>query len=688
MYIRKIYKSLFLFLVTFLFLACSSNQDKLTISGKNISISYNNKLYSRVDSDYLQNSRVTNEFSPSEYIIVDNEIVKDFKYESESKDISDSVTSLTLTGTYINKGINIIKELNVKIYDDFNDFAFTKVRYTNKGKDSLLINGWVNNDYILPQSDDTPQVFWSYQSGSYENRPDWVLPVNVGFKQDNYMGMNANDYGGGTPVSDVWTKDIGLAVGHVELVPKLVYLPVSRNADTNGVELKIKYLKDIILKPGESFETFTTFVSVHKGDYFHTLTGYRNFMQKQGIKLQPFPDDAYEPIWSAWGYERNFKLSDIVNTLPMVKKLGIDWVVLDDGWQTAEGDWYLNPEKFPNGDKDMIAFVDKIHDAGLKAKLWWSPLSVDPGTDLIKEHPDMLLLDKDGNPVEISWWDSYYLDPAYKPVVDYTKRLVEKFIGEWGFDGLKIDGQHLNGAPPCYNPIHKHKYPEESVEAMPDFFKAISETALEIKGNAVIEVCPCGTAYNFFMLAYLNQVVASDPTSSRQIRIKGKTFKALMGPDAPYFGDHVELSDGKDDFASAVGIGGIVGTKFTWPPGVYLNQESGDVSLTPDKEKKWKKWIDIYKKYMLPKGNYLGELYDFGFDKPETHVIEKDGIMYYAFYADSFNGEIEFRGLDKEKSYNVEDYVNNKTLGEIEGANSFLNLKFEKYLLVSVTEKN
>ena len=33
---------------------------------------------------------------------------------------------------------------------------------------------------------------------------------------------------------------------------------------------------------------------------------------------------------------------------------------------------------------------------------------------------------------------------------------------------------------------------------------------------------------------------------------------------------------------------------------------------------------------MLPKGEYLGALYDIGFDKPEAHAISKDGAMYYA----------------------------------------------------------
>ena len=40
--------------------------------------------------------------------------------------------------------------------------------------------------------------------------------------------MNATDYGGGTPVVDVWRRDVGIAVGHLELVPKLVSLPVTQ----------------------------------------------------------------------------------------------------------------------------------------------------------------------------------------------------------------------------------------------------------------------------------------------------------------------------------------------------------------------------------------------------------------------------------------------------------------------------
>jgi alpha-galactosidase len=176
----------------------------------------------------------------------------------------------------------------------------------------------------------------------------------------------------------------------------------------------------------------------------------------------------------------------------------------------------------------MKNFVNEIHKYNLKAMLWWAPLAADPGTDLIKDHPEYLLFNKDGSKQDITWWDSYYLCPAYEPVIEYHKNLVKKIMSEWGYEGLKIDGQHLNAAPPCYNEAHHHSYPEESAEKIPQFYKAIIETAWSINPNAVIQICPCGTSYSFYNLPYMNQTVASDPTSSWQIRLKGKTLKALM----------------------------------------------------------------------------------------------------------------------------------------------------------------
>lgn len=75
------------------------------------------------------------------------------------------------------------------------------------------------------------------------------------------------------------------------------------------------------------------------------------------------------------------------------------------------------------------------------------------------------------------------------------------------------------------------------------------------------------------------------------------------------------------------------------------------------------------------------------YDKPETHVIKKDGIMYYAFYSKNWNGDIELRGLEKDKSYVAFDYINEVEVSNFNGNNPTINIAFEDYLLIEVTAK-
>ena len=173
-------------------------------------------------------------------------------------------------------------------------------------------------------------------------------------------------------------------------------------------------------------------------------------------------------------------------------------------------------------------------------------------------------------------------------------------------------------------------------------------------------------------------------------------YKALLGPESAVYGDHVELSAmrpaGSDyieygsDFASTVGTGGVVGTKFVWPdPGPKFKR----VLLTNEKEQHWKKWIGIYNQKMLSKGTFL-DLYTYGYDVPEGYAIEKDGAMYYAFFAPQENGTwkgaVELRGL-KPGMYHVMDYSEGNDLGTVqasEGQAPKLKTEFKGHLLLEV----
>jgi alpha-galactosidase len=423
-----------------------------------------------------------------------------------------------------------------------------------------------------------------------------------------------------------------------------------------------------------------TFVAVHRGDCFATLDAYRRILGDRGMQQASIPQAAYAPIWCAWGYERDFTVAEVIDTLPKARELGLVWAGVDDGWQTAEGDWYLDSRKFPRGDADMIALVQAIKRGDMKPKLWIAPLAARPGSDLLRDHPDMLLLDQQGAPQNITWWDSFTLCPAYPQTVEWGKALIRKVMREWGYEGLKLDGQHLNGVAPCYNPAHRHARPEESVEQLQDFWAALYAEATAINADAVVEICPCGTCQSFYNMPFMNQPVASDPLTSWQVRHKGKAIKALMGPSAAFAGDHVELSDGGNDFASTVGIGAIVSTKFTWP---RASSEAA-LLLTAEKEAEWRRWIALYNEKRLPQGRYRGDLYDIGFDKPEAHVIAKGERLYYAFYADRWEGQVELRGLDG-RNYTVADYWTGRTLASASPSANRLSVSFEKFLLLEAT---
>lgn len=552
--------------------------------------------------------------------------------------------------------------------------------YVNLGE-PMTVTGYEAQRHTM-QATDT--VVWTLQPTSTEARLDWVLPIQPGFEKDNYLGMNNSDYGGGIPMIDLWQRRGGEAVGLTELVLRDARMPILWNADAQEIRYSLSYTLPVpvTLQHGDTLRTFGTFEMQHSGDYFTALRRYSTYMQEvRGVKMLESEPEAFEPVWCAWGYERTFTIDEVIGTLDKVAELGFRWVDVDDGYQIAEGDWETN-ERFPGGDADMRRMTDEIHRRGMLAKLWWAPLAADPDTKLLREHPEMMLVTKSGEPEFITWWDSYYLSPVNPYTHEYSDGLVERFIDKWGFDGLKIDGQHLNCCMPDYNPASHLSYPEEAPELMPTYFESVTNFAKLIKPNAVIQVCPCGCAVNYFILPFINQAVASDPTCSRQVRMKRRAYAAMV-PEMAYYGDHVELTDGGTDFASQIGTGSVIGTKFTYPADNPNASES--FLLTPEKEALIRHWMRIFKEKDLVHGEYLGDLYSWGFDYPETHVIRQNGAMYYAFYADQFDGTLELRGLEKGRKYTVTEYTADEPRSfVINGSKPQIEVAFEKNYLIEV----
>lgn len=556
-------------------------------------------------------------------------------------------------------------------------FTLRQVAFVNTGSKPVTVDAIESSRVQLDG-----QEIWSLQPTSTEDREDWVLPVKKGDCRRNYLGMNGSDYGGGIPVISLWNAEENVSVGVAEPVLRLVSMPVQRKGNRTAAVIRQDFETPVTLQPGDTLRSVRQFVRTGKGDFFEALRAYAKYMKDAfGFEAPVSPEDAYEAVWCAWGYERTFTVDEVVGTLPKVVELGFKWVDIDDGYQRCEGDWETNDRIGPDG---MRRLTDAVHEAGLKAKIWWAPMSADPESETAQNHPEMLLVQADGSHEDISWWDAWYLSPVNPHTWAYTEGLVDMFLNDWGFDGFKLDGQYLNLSAPDFNPASGLAYPEQVCERHPEFFQTLYARAQADRPGAVVQICPCGCAINFFLLPYMNQAVASDPTSSAQIRMKRKVYAALC-PDLAYYADHVELSDGGMDFASQVGVGGVIGSKFTWPKANPDATENGGSLLTPEKEAALRKWVPLYYDKMLSKGNYLS-LYNYGVDKPEAHVIEKDGALFYAFYAPSWNGQpITLRGLDASRSYTVTEYTADEPRSyTVDGADPVIKPTFEGNYLIEV----
>jgi alpha-galactosidase len=604
--------------------------------------------------------------------------------------------------------------LTVEVYDDFPSLALLSTTYTNSSEKSLPLTDIVLQKHrlnaTLNDSSAKPHEMWAFFGSSLKWGKDDVLSIPAKFSQENPFGApvktkdDSGSVGGGIPVVAFWTRNTGLAVGHIETLPLAISIPAKTTA--NGrVETAVKISADVTLKPGESFSTPRTFVAVYRGDYFEPLSTWSHAVEKEGLTRPKNNDENYAISWCGWGYESNVTPKEMTDTIPKLKELGIHWATLDDRWFNNYGDWQPRSDTFP-GDA-IQKMVKDFHAQGMKVQLWWLPLAVEDGqfkygdhkyiiSDVVKEHPDWLILDEKGQHARMTR-NLATLCPAVPEVREYYKHLTERFIRDWDFDGHKLD--NIYSTPPCYNPKHHHKSPLDSVYAMGEIYKTIFESTRALKADSVTQSCPCGTPPSLAWLRYMDQAVTADPVGSVQVRRRMKMYKALLGPSAAIYGDHVELTrisgansdneqDIGDDFASTLGTGGVLGTKFTWPD---YGPKLKNVFLNPAKEEHWKKWIALYNQKMLSKGNFL-DLYVYGYDSPEAYAIEKDGAMYYAFYAPQpagkspgspgkWTGEVELRGLAS-REYHVTDFVNAKDYGTVTGPTAKIKVDFVGSLLL------
>jgi len=597
-------------------------------------------------------------------------------------------------GSDFYQGLKIKARVSLCFYESLPTAVIGSAEFTNLGEQTLRIEELVGNYYLLDRRLVSPGGpawrFASYQGAAYRWGRDYSLVwIDRDTDRRNFMGLDQlsgpGGEGGGTPLVDLWTPECGLAVASAEPQPEWISLPVRTRSDSL-VELGVAQAPEPAfgqkntLGPGESVATIRSALILHQGDFHDAIRTYAGLLRAQGVAIPTdSPGAAYAPYWKTWGFGLDFTLEQIYGALDEIKSFGIKTALLDDGWFTFYGDWEPNPAKgkFPRGEPDIHAFVERMHDEGFKIGIWWYPQGVSPESKLAAGHADWLIENPDGSRPACSR-GLYYLCPAHPETAAYLAAMTEKFLADWDFDTLYIDTTGLSAAPPCFNAAHNHNSPLDSFREQSMIFKEIYQTARRLKPGCPVEMCICSLPHDPFKMPFYNVANASDPTDLYQMRRRIKLEKAFRGPGF-CVGDCYQIPMDEwegwsvpDSFESAFGTGAQLTTLYE--------------DLNPAQRERWRRWFRLYERMGLSSGEYLN-LYDIAFDKPETHVVRKNGNLYFGFFAETWSRvePLKLRGLEPGKTYRVRDYADELDLGTVPGDNPEINRAFKGHLLLEVS---
>jgi alpha-galactosidase len=158
----------------------------------------------------------------------------------------------------------------------------------------------------------------------------------------------------------------------------------------------------------------------------------------QGLGLAaPRPAPA---VWCSWyEYFTAVTEDDIHENLRAMDTLDlpIDVVQIDDGYQSALGDWLTLSGRF----RSRAGIAEAIRARGRRAGIWTAPFLVDPASELAAEHPQWLVRDPQGGFAHAgrNWGhDLCVLDTTHPDAAAYLTDVFRTLRAE-GYDYFKAD---------------------------------------------------------------------------------------------------------------------------------------------------------------------------------------------------------------------------------------------------------
>ena len=141
------------------------------------------------------------------------------------------------------------------------------------------------------------------------------------------------------------------------------------------------------------------------------------------------------PGWSSWScYFDRVTEADVAENVEAALRLQlpIGIVQIDDGYQTAVGDWLDVRPTFGS----LRRAAERTREAGMVPGIWVAPFMVDPQSSLATTHPDWLVQGADAG----LHWDRRMriLDVTHPAAAEHLATVFRTLAG-WGFGYFKLD---------------------------------------------------------------------------------------------------------------------------------------------------------------------------------------------------------------------------------------------------------
>lgn len=153
---------------------------------------------------------------------------------------------------------------------------------------------------------------------------------------------------------------------------------------------------------------------------YHRMIRYRICPPRYRSYNRPVLLNTWEAVYFDFNQEK------ILHQARKAAKLGIEMLILDDGWfgkrnddTSGLGDWFVNEKKLEGG---LSWLSEEIHKLEMKFGLWIEPEMINEDSELYQKHPEWVIKDPDRLPMVSR--NQLVLDMSRQDVQDY---LFERF---------------------------------------------------------------------------------------------------------------------------------------------------------------------------------------------------------------------------------------------------------------------